>query len=791
MPLSTFKKNVLLSTAISAATLLTACGGGGGGGAVSICATDYKGASEVIIDGFEGGALTGRVEDGSLLKTVTLTARDGSEQTKDFKDACESSFTLTNIPQADALTARDNDSEADYTLTVVNGRGETTVNHYLAPSAKLKNMTAVQLNESAFSGPKNADGTEGSDGLTHWLQDTMANYDIEAYLKKNGKIVETPVANALPLSTTSHGAESLSKNDPAFHEKMAKLFTVILEEDYRESYNFLTDNHFHMYIVGLDFNGEAGVSGNENYNNNAELDLAIDSATVAPSGFDVKMTVSFAQGLSILTKMVVTDADEAVPALGMISTTFVVPPSAKIELTVNVSNGGGMKIVDFTLPDVKDEQSQAFVIPNAVIRRTDISECTGNLCSSGTDLPDLSVRLFNRLEDAAGAFDLNLELANALESALGENIRVLLDGQDVDSLSKSFNPEPDVVVTVKGEAGEISSNSAPGGFISMSGSVELTKPGVPVEHVLGSYFETDGSSAMNAMSIGSDSGVVIALSEAMLNQTLLATYQSGTISEFSIPDENVEGSEALTAGDLKLPDQAYSFTGIEKTDELKIDVRLDTVPYLNIGKSSGVVDIVMGGMVIDVTILGSGEWNNAHVMTMFLSPKAQVEYGILGGVPKGELVDGTLNLDISKIDVVNATLKTYLKTHLSVNEGVNDPTDDDVTEYLIGEVTQTLEAKIKQKFESLASKLAGAKDAKYAVLDNDVFTDTLPKTAGIILNQATSDSDGKVLLLKGDLKVKDNGQYGFAGAIYNIVFCSSSELYCVEDGIVTYGIAAP
>ena len=73
---------------------------------------------------------------------------------------------------------------------------------------------------------------------------------------------------------------------------------------------------------------------------------------------------------------------------------------------------------------------------------------------------------------------------------------------------------------------------------------------------------------------------------------------------------------------------------------------------------------------------------------------------------------------------------------------------------------------------------------------DDIILQTLPKTVSVVLDAVTSDDEGKNLLLKGSLNVKQTATDGSGtdNAVFNYVFCDSSDAsgiiqsgYCIEE----------
>ncbi|NRB37564.1 MAG: hypothetical protein HRU20_03745 [Pseudomonadales bacterium] len=814
MPLFKLKKTVLLSSAISAAIVLTACGGGGGGGpkaASDPCDSTFKGSSAIVVDSYDGGVLKGHIEGTdnngeAKLKTVTLKVRGHSDIAATIDGAkgetCQN-FTLENIPAADALAARDNDSVADYTLTATDNNDVPIAHSFLARGAELKNVSSVQLNNTIFSGPA------GKKGLIDWLQAAISAYDIKDALKNpapaadgaeikptifgpaSSLVVGDLITQSVVDSNINHAGHSLLVPGTETNTQISGLVTPVLSS----AHLGLNDN-FYIYITDISFGGES----EDGLDNGAKIDMQLVAPKSGNTGFDIDVVVVF-EGVdgtdtdtTVAVRVVSANKNSHV-ITGIMDIDFVVP-SAAMQFSLNASNGVGNLDILSLLAGKSTPGFGVFQIVGSgnnqfgggVVSEIKVTACTDSMCDRPVN--EMANKLDNQFNNfvnikelfaeavdpsSPADYEANDSLAKTLRDMLVPINDALLPSTALVDLEKDkANPKQVSVTSLAGKVTTVNnatSDPVAGGFVGVGGSVIFDNPtGIELKQALGSYFEIGGSSEVTQANFSTDGGVVIAISEASINQTLLAMFESDVIADQTV---------IMTPQDLGM-----SFPGVAANDPIHVEVNLSSAPYMDVGSEGNQpneIEAVMDGLSLKVTLIPlsdqSSFWNGgkgSHIMDIALSPRGTIAYEIVNGLPQ-IIVNDQGQVDVA-LNIHSLIIRDSLvQTAMDFEKTTTEDLKVDIEAALAKEVSKIA---VEMGNQILSAQKLTVYDLKPTdgVLP-EMFATALPKTVGVVVKGFRSDTAGKNLLLIADVEVADAVQdEGVTNAIYSFTFCDSNDV---------------
>ncbi len=742
MPFSSCKKSMSLAAAISLASL-TACSGGssGGGGGGNVgpaggnCGKDFTGnQSEIIITSFNAGTLKGRVEDGSSLKELTVAVRGvDSEVEANFEldaKSCKKSFTVMGLPTD--LSPRMDDGKADYTIKSKNTKDQEGEQYYLASGSNITSVAAAQINDSAFA------------DINAWAAEILTSL----------------------LRTDISGEPILSDQQDTVRQLVDILFSEILEVK-------VDDAEFTIVIDEVNFNDsdpDADI---------VAFDLKFDDSE-QDNAFELDAAVSFPQ--SVNKEVVITTTIKIAAAggkKGAITTEIKLDGSTDFELNDYLVNNQQDDDNDYVLRTALKDDAFSIASPDFIrgIEITELSDDQGDIFNVA-DAAQANNELSGFLDRISTEAEVLIE--NEINKLLVEGDGSLQDLLSFDVIAGSLSfalgdvPEnsdsqdackegevPCATITTSGE-GKITNDGASGGLVGVAGSLEYDDQSSTNRLSLGSYFEPlDTPNLIQAGSLGRDSDVVIAFSEAVFNQVLLASYESGLI-------RNIE----LTLNVGKLAEEAglgeNSFVPfIDDVDDLSVKANVATLPYLNVLNDTDSYDarFILNGVDAEIIVVGSSLGDDAEPdIKIALSPVSSLNVGIdkESGLPT--ITDDEVKVNITNFEIVDPTLQSG-ENILGVN----------IREIIESSLAGPLSSFINDQIEQLLSRV---KSTNYVPV-NDGFPqavrDSLPRTVSVVLDDVSTDDDGKFLLLKGGLEIAEDSGEGIDNAVSKIVICESQQ----------------
>ncbi|NRB41907.1 MAG: hypothetical protein HRU20_26110 [Pseudomonadales bacterium] len=811
MPLFKLKKTVMLSSAISAAMALTACGGGGGGAgeASKPCDSTFSGESVVVIDDYSVaggvGTLKGHVADASTLASVTLNVRGQStlEATIDTDGTCQT-FTVGNIPLAETVAAHrfanKNDAEADYTLTVVNNDNKSTVKTFLAAGSELETATAMQLNDSAF---------QGTNGVVSWLEGVLSAYDIQDELAKTLTSDEVPVAKrpfvyaaAADFLVPSHISDteidySLLRGSAETNTQIKALIQPILDTVGRGG------DDFYIYVTNVRFGGEE-LDSLLPIDNGARITMGVNGPENAgDTGFDIDTSVVFNGGLDYAETIIsarIVSVGSPNTISGTVDIDFVIP-DLTMKAVFNTSDKDAVKdatsLLSFLANQTEVTGKGLFQLIGTgeiadIFSAVNVTACN-SLCASSVPADwvnelDINISTFVNVQkefrDALDPIDdpdtpevdeSVDSIANKLRDALASVNEKLVTAIKNVELSKS-GTKAMTVTSAKGDVKSVlGASTVTGGFISAGGSALYdVSTGAIVNHAIGSIYEAGVSSVITNGDLAGTGGVVIAVSEASINQMLLASFESDLL----LPKEfQFKAKELIT------------IAGINPEDDIFVTTQLGAAPYVDVGSNTNKVKAVMEGLSLNIYLkpidpAGSlvraddGDDKDSGkilILTVELSPVGEMEYEVKDGLPN-VITPVATDLHIHTLTTENSAVDNALTLAQKDKAWLQDQISGSVLNIIQEEVAK------------LGNAIANAN--KHSTVDlkpstgelPSMLASALPSTLNVVLRTIdgiSSDVDGKMLLLNGDLQVVD-GAENTTGALYSFTLCDSSKANCVK-----------
>lgn len=533
----------------------------------------FDAAPEIIHTGFAGGTVNGvvRLVD---LQSALLNAASMNVSGKSF------SLGGVTLP-----APRSNVSTADYTLTVTDADGDADTAYFVVPQTTLKAGVAVQANNSAFT------------VLEGWIGEVMGRLLSEL---DTSDVLKSPHVGDASSAYDDTGIMTLV--DPSTQVCVIIPGSTIPSGEQAYCKLFVTD---------ISFTGNTTVD-----------------AKVLPQASGSPADQKFRVEVSVLMDQI--DITLDVAAYSSLIPGMVNYEGALIS-TISYQNVGfkmvfdaqydAAKLVKFTLPDPVGGNSTAFSFELGTL-----SAITNTSCSVCT-----SSNVEAALEDALDVAEATIEqaAANALEAELAADVDEVMVAVSPSNVSK--------VLPVNGLANPIhmeingsdvsESNGNSGAFVALGGTVyaEEVDSG-SFNPVIGSYFDPLNATMISQRNITTTDHIGIAISENMLNQWLMAVYQSGVISNRSI---KMEVGDLGAIGDTLVTSSAGV---IHADDEVIITLDLRALPSVQFTKGSTTPPVVLPSLELSMDSLNIGITVKADtqdfVSDILVDVRALLSYGL-------------------------------------------------------------------------------------------------------------------------------------------------------------------
>ncbi len=681
-------------------------------------------------------------------------------------------------PTLPAMTGQANDQQADFSLVASYG-GKNYDTTYAVNGRQFDTLAGLQLNNKAF------------DAVSPWLGQVLG-----AFISENLQEIEVApsadscqalpanmrVANAVcGLSLLGIG-EEVMPGEPLIPN-------VELRIEVDETPNFIdAESGFELRVVAL-------LGGYK-----IDLEIPVQQADSPDTLGSVSSRLTFANNDELRIRLLVEKLEDG--AIGLRFADGADGIEFALSAFPEASGGTCTEVVDTTFCD---DYSQS-AVDNSIRARLSQAEAREQIVGPVSDILDgvtcvtegtVSTPLLGAPLCEAGYEKTTLrtvveetfmfetaQVATILQGGAGKDCQ--LDSEMVCMTQNLLPGQASTVVDTTPDAQDVFNH---GGFISLGGGAKVTSTtGVAADSIkpaLGSLMNTDALAFALASRLTNDSAIALALSENMLNQGMMVSYQAGAFSAKNqqITFENVEVEvPVVLLGITTYFDVIFDLTVL-------MDVNFNSVPQLNLDNARNGIWLKTPQITLDVS------YQSIEFATG--TDQAVIDFGqglFVEGEPLANAVidleallslsvnnegQPTLNVnsDFMSFSVVKVAVEDKVKNDLGVSaQAIENELNKTIPSLITSQVDDIDEAVLPSlgalefDIENLLTDDSDFMQAENS--NNKMLREQLPQTFVLTLPKdgIDVDNDETAIHFNGNLALGNE-----SSSLFSIKFCSSSQ----------------